>query len=89
MGTLAIALFHRALLTAVLLMLPVVGAVALVGVLMGIVQTIVQIQDQNVAFAPKIALVAVLVILAGPTALSALRSLFTDAIALLPLLAHA
>jgi flagellar biosynthetic protein FliQ len=89
MEGLALSIFHEALRTAVMLMLPVVGAVALVGIVIGIIQTIVQVQDQNVSFAPKIAVVAVLALVAGPVGLAALQALLADAVALLPRLANA
>jgi flagellar biosynthetic protein FliQ len=89
MEGLALSIFHEALRTAVMLMLPVIGAVAAVGIVLGIIQTIVQVQDQNVSFAPKIAIVAMLALLAGPAGLAALQTLLTDAVALLPRLANA
>jgi flagellar biosynthetic protein FliQ len=89
MENVALGLFHEALRTAVIILMPILGAVALVGVLIGIIQTIVQVQDQNVSFAPKIAVVAVLAVVAGPLALASLQRLFTDVVALLPRLANA
>jgi flagellar biosynthetic protein FliQ len=88
MEGLALSIFREALRTAVMLMLPVIAAVALVGIIIGAIQTIVQVQDQNVAFAPKIAVVAMMIVVAGPLALTALQTLLVDAIAVLPHLAR-
>jgi len=82
----ALALFSAALDDAVILTLPVVLIVAAAGVVIGIVQTIVQVQDQNVAFAPKLAVVALLTAGAGPYALDVLRSLFDEVVSALPAL---
>jgi len=80
----ALALFVKALVTALLLTLPLVGAVALIGVLMGVAQTIFQVQDQNVAFFPKLLGVAALAIVAGVPAAALLRALMLAAIASIP-----
>jgi len=73
-------LFHAALADVVVLTLPLVSAIAGIGVLVGIIQTIAQVQDQNVAFAPKLAGAAAIVAGAGPVALGLLVSLLTSAI---------
>jgi len=89
MEALAVGLMSASLKVALLLALPLVIAVAVVGVLMGALQTIVQVQDQNVAFAPKLGIVALAVWVAGPAAVGVLVELLADAIASLPRLAHA
>ena len=89
MESIALTLFAAALKDAALLALPVVGVVAIIGVVLGIVQTVVQVQDQNVVFAPKLAAVACMIAAMGPAGLDALRALFTLTIHLLPRLAHA
>jgi len=71
-----------------MLALPVVGSVAAVGILMGVAQTLFQIQDQNVAFAPKLATVAGLAAAAGPAAFGLLVSLLVRTIELLPHIAR-
>ncbi len=53
-------LYGLALQTALVLALPVVAAVAVLGVAVALVQTVVGIQDQNVSFGPKIIAVALL-----------------------------
>jgi flagellar biosynthetic protein FliQ len=68
-------LLTRALQTIVLIAVPVVAAVAFIGVITGAVQTIVQVQDQNVSFLPKLLVVALLIALAGLPALTLLVQL--------------
>jgi len=81
------ALFARALVTAMLLALPVVGGVAVLGAVVGIVQTVVQVQDQNISFFPKLVAVAMIAAVAGLPALALLTALLTDCVAALPRLA--
>jgi flagellar biosynthesis protein FliQ len=88
METVALTLYAAALKDAALLALPIVGAVAAVGVVVGILQTIVQVQDQNVAFAPKLAAVALIIAAGGPAALDVLRQLLLLALHTLPRLAQ-
>jgi len=89
MESIAAELMTQALETAALIALPAVIAVALVGVVVGILQTVVQLQDQNVSFAPKLVAVALLASLAGPAAFAMLRMLLVIAIQALPGLARA
>lgn len=59
----AIQLMQQAMLTALLLGAPVLVAGVLVGLLIGLAQALTQVQDQTVAFVPKIvAMVAVLLL---------------------------
>jgi flagellar biosynthesis protein FliQ len=59
----AINLTQQAMLTALLLGAPVLLAGVFVGLLIGLAQALTQIQDQTVAFVPKIvAMVAVLIL---------------------------
>jgi flagellar biosynthetic protein FliQ len=80
----ALLLFAAALKTAMVIALPIVALVAVVGVLVGTVQTIVQIQDQNVSFAPKLLIVAFVFAAGGPEALALLERLLSMVIASLP-----
>ena len=84
----AIALFTEALKVAAIIALPVVCGVAALGVIIGLVQTIVQVQDQNVAFAPKLAAVAGIAAIFGPAALGLLGRLLQTAVEAMPRLAH-
>lgn len=79
----------QALKTAALIALPAVIGVALVGVIVGVLQTLVQVQDQNVAFAPKLGALALLVSVAGPAAFALLETLLGVAIRALPEIARA
>ena len=83
-----IALFTEALKAAAIIALPVVCGVAVLGIIIGLVQTIVQVQDQNVAFAPKLAAVAGIVAIFGPAALGLLSRLLETAVEAMPRLAH-
>ena len=84
MEGIALTLYAAALKDAALLSLPIVGVVAAIGVVVGIVQTVVQVQDQNVAFAPKLIAVAVIVGAGGPAGLESLRELFDLVVQALP-----
>lgn len=84
MESAAIHLMARALQTTLILAVPLVAAVALTGVVTGAIQTIVQVQDQNVAFLPKLLVVALVVAVAGMPALFLLVRLFALAAAAVP-----
>jgi flagellar biosynthesis protein FliQ len=59
----AINLTQQAMLTALLIGAPILVAGVLVGLLIGLAQALTQVQDQTVAFVPKIvAMVAVLIL---------------------------
>lgn len=88
MENVAIGLFAVALRDAALLSLPIVGIVAAIGIVVGVIQTIVQVQDQNVAFAPKIAVVAAAIAAGGPAALDVLRDLLLTVVGELPHIAR-
>lgn len=88
MESLVLTLVTAALQVAVLIALPVVIAVAAVGVAIGLLQTIAQVQDQNVAFAPKLVSIALLAWFAGPAAFGLVRTLLVTAIASLPAFAR-
>jgi len=77
----AVHLLSRALETALMLCIPMVAAVASTGVIIGVAQTVVQVQDQNVAFLPKLLVVALIVTVAGTAGLALLIELFDAAVA--------
>lgn len=89
MERIALSLFVAALKSAAVLSLPVVCAVAAIGVVVGVVQTVISVQDQNVAFAPKLAAVALVACVGGPAAFGVLRNLLATAIAAMPHIARA
>jgi len=84
MGNAAFQLYGLALQTALILALPVVGLVALIGILIALIQTVLGIQDQNISFGPKIAAVAVLAAIGGLPGMALLASLVRAAILSLP-----
>jgi len=77
-------MFAATLQTIVLIAVPVVAAVAVAGVITGVIQTIVQVQDQNVAYLPKLLVVVALIALAGSAALRLLEQLLHSAAEALP-----
>ncbi|HLJ84317.1 MAG TPA: flagellar biosynthetic protein FliQ [Candidatus Eremiobacteraceae bacterium] len=82
------ALFAVAMKTAALIALPTVAAVAAVGVAVGIIQTIVQVQDQNVSFLPKLLAVGMMAAAFGGLALAELVALFQEIARVLPAIAR-
>ena len=62
----AINLTQQAMLTALLLAAPILLAGVLVGLLIGLAQALTQIQDQTVAFVPKIAAMVGILVLCLP-----------------------
>jgi flagellar biosynthetic protein FliQ len=72
----AVHMLSRALETALMLCVPIVAAVAATGVVVGVAQTIVQVQDQNVAFLPKLIVVALVLTVGGAAGLALLIDLF-------------
>jgi len=88
MSAAAQSLFIAAMQTAALIAMPAVALVACIGVAVGIVQTIVQVQDQNISFFPKLTAVAWAAVVLGPAALGLLVNLFDAATRALPALAR-
>jgi flagellar biosynthesis protein FliQ len=87
MNPVAMELYGMAMRTALALSLPVVGLVAIIGVLVAMIQTVVGISDQNISFGPKLAAVAVVLFVGGMPALGILVALLRAAILTLPRLA--
>lgn len=88
MSAAAQTLFIAAMQTAALIAMPAVALVACIGVAVGIVQTIVQVQDQNISFFPKLMAVAWAAVVFGPAALGLIVGLFDAAARALPALAR-
>ena len=88
MSAAAQSLFVAAMQTAALIAMPAVALVATIGVAVGIVQTIVQVQDQNISFFPKLTAIAWAAVVFGPAALALLVDLFETAARALPALAR-
>ena len=57
---------HRTLLTALYLLLPVLGSALLVGILVGLFQAVTSIQEITLTFIPKIAVVGLVIMLLIP-----------------------
>jgi flagellar biosynthetic protein FliQ len=89
MPTIAQSLFVNAMQVAAMIAMPAVALVACVGIAVGIVQTVVQIQDQNVSFFPKLAAIGAAAAVLGPAALAVLVDLFEIVARALPALARA
>ncbi|MDQ6825373.1 MAG: flagellar biosynthetic protein FliQ [Candidatus Eremiobacteraeota bacterium] len=84
MESAALSLYMHALEITVLLVLPAVLIIAAIGVIVGLFQTVVQVQDQNVSFAPKLAAVVIMAAVAGAPALALLRKFLLAALEALP-----
>jgi len=89
MPAVAQSLFLAAMQTAALIAMPVVALVGCVGIAVGIVQTVVQVQDQNVSFFPKLLAIAWAAGVLGPAAFALLADLFFTVMRALPELARA
>ena len=57
---------HRTLLTALSLLLPILGSALVVGVLIGLFQAVTSIQEITLTFIPKIAVVGLVLMLLIP-----------------------
>lgn len=89
MPAIAQSLFVAAMQTAALIAMPAVALVGCIGIGVGIVQTVVQVQDQNVSFFPKLIALAWAAAVFGPAAFAALVGLFEVVARDLPALARA
>ncbi|MFB0515769.1 MAG: flagellar biosynthetic protein FliQ [Candidatus Neomarinimicrobiota bacterium] len=57
---------HRTLITALYILLPILGSALLVGVLVGLFQAVTSIQEITLTFIPKIAVVGLVLMLLIP-----------------------
>ena len=57
---------HQTLMTALYLLLPILGSALLVGVLVGLFQAVTSIQEITLTFIPKIAIVGLVILLLIP-----------------------
>ena len=57
---------HRTLMTALTLLLPILGSALLVGILVGLFQAVTSIQEVTLTFIPKIAVVGLVILLTIP-----------------------
>ncbi len=65
-ATAADSLLHAALVTAALLALPILAVALVVGVVIGLLQALTQIQEMTLTFLPKLLAIALLFVVAGP-----------------------
>jgi flagellar biosynthetic protein FliQ len=71
-------LVRQALIVTVLLCAPALLAGLLIGLVMGLVQALTQIQEQTVAFVPKLLVVTVVIVLTLPWSLELLINYTRD-----------
>ena len=57
---------HQTLITALYLLLPILGSALLVGILVGLFQAVTSIQEITLTFIPKIAVVGLVILLLMP-----------------------
>jgi len=57
---------HQTLITALYLLLPILGSALLVGILVGLFQAVTSIQEITLTFIPKIAVVGLVILLLIP-----------------------
>ncbi|MCH7496316.1 MAG: flagellar type III secretion system protein FliQ [Candidatus Marinimicrobia bacterium] len=57
---------NRTLITALLLLLPILGSALLVGVIVGLFQAVTSIQEITLTFIPKIAVVGLVILMTIP-----------------------
>lgn len=62
----ALQLSQSAMITASLVLLPLLAASLLVGLLVGIFQATTQIQEMTLSFLPKVAVIGLILYIAGP-----------------------
>ncbi len=81
-------LMQRALLLASEISAPFLVATLVVGLLVGVLQAATQVQEAALAFIPKLAIVGLLVVLAGPWTLDRMVAFTRETIASLSTMAH-
>lgn len=82
------ALLRDALVTTAVVCLPVLGAAALVGTLVAVIQAATQVQEQTLTLLPKIVAIGAMVAAFGAPGMQLLAGLFERATAAIPLLVH-
>ncbi len=79
-------LLRDALATTAAIALPMLGAAALVGTAVAVLQAATQVQEQTLTLLPKIVVVGAMVALFGNTAMHLLAALFDQALVAIPAL---
>jgi flagellar biosynthetic protein FliQ len=80
------ALLRAALIVTATIALPMLGAAALVGTAIAVLQAATQVQEQTLTLLPKIVAIGLIVALFGEWAMHVLASLFDRAVAAIPAL---
>lgn len=70
--------FAKGLMTMLMIAMPCVLTAAAIGLVVGILQAVTQVQEQTIAAAPKIFLVFLVIIILGSTYLQMLTNLFNE-----------
>ena len=70
--------FAKGLMTMLMIAMPCVLTAAAIGLVVGILQAVTQVQEQTIAAAPKIFLVFLVIIILGTTYLQMLTNLFNE-----------
>ena len=69
---------REVLTTAILILLPVLGSTLIIGLTVGVIQAVTQIQEMTLAFVPKIVFVGVVIFVLMPWSLDLLMGLFLE-----------
>lgn len=83
----ALEMTRRALIEAVTLAAPLLGAAVLVGVLVSVIQAVTQVQEQTLSFVPKLGAVAAVFLIALSWMLRSLTAFATELFRAIPTLA--
>lgn len=70
--------FTKGLITMLMIAMPCVLTAAIIGLIVGILQAVTQVQEQTIAAAPKIFTVFLVIILLGSTYMKMLENLFNE-----------
>jgi flagellar biosynthesis protein FliQ len=83
------ALLRDALVVCAVLCFPVLGAAALIGLVVAVLQAATQIQEQTLTLLPKLIAVAAVIALGGRFGFGMCAALFTDALNHIPAILYA
>ena len=81
-------LLGKALILAIIILLPLLGVTMIVSVLISIVQAATQIQEMTLTFIPKLLITLGMMLLAGPWIMRTLITFTTEVIKSIPSLIH-
>ncbi len=81
-------LSRKTLMTAIYILSPILGSGLLVGLVVSIFQAITQIHEMTLTFIPKMAIVALIVLLMMPWFLDILLTYTREIFAQIPMMAH-